>query len=68
MDYSISETGQNHFPKGGLSQSQKRMANSVDQEETAHDKPFHQDLHCLQKELFWSAELKDYIALRRPQF
>ena len=34
------------------------MANNVDPDETARYEPSHQDLHCLQKTLFSSAELK----------
>ena len=30
------------------------MANSVDPNGMAHYEPSHQDLHCLQKQLFWS--------------
>ena len=35
-----------------------RMTNNVDPDETAHDEPSHQDLHCLQKCLSWSTGLK----------
>ena len=35
------------------------MANSVDQDETAHDEPSHLDLHCLRKCLFWSTGMKE---------
>ena len=31
----------------------KRIANSVDPDETAHYEPSHPDLHCLHKYLFW---------------
>ena len=34
------------------------MANSVDPDDMACCKPFHLDLHCLLKCLFWSAEIK----------
>ena len=37
------------------------MANSVDPDETAHYEPSHQDLHCLQRYLIWSAVLKGVI-------
>ena len=33
------------------------MANNVDRDEMAHVEPSHLDLHCLQRCLFWSAEL-----------
>ena len=34
------------------------MANSADPDETAHDEPSHQDLHCLPEKLFWHARRK----------
>ena len=34
--------------------NQTRMANKVDPDGTAHYEPSHQDLHCLQKKMFWS--------------
>ena len=34
------------------------MANSVDLDEVAHHEPPHQDLHCLQIQLFLSLALK----------
>ena len=36
-----------------------RMANSVDLDEVAHDEPPHQDLRCLQIQLFLSQLLKE---------
>ena len=48
------------------------MANSVDPDETAHNEPSHQDLHCLHRYMYpvWSAGLnglniysKPYLAL-----
>ena len=35
------------------------MANSVDPDETAHDEPFHLDIHCLHRYLFRSVRLKE---------
>ena len=34
------------------------MANCVDPDENAHNRPSHLDLHCLQRYLFWSAGMK----------
>ena len=34
------------------------MVNSADPDETAHYKPSHLDLHCLQSYLYWSAGIK----------
>ena len=34
------------------------MANSVDPDETARDEPSHQDLNCLQRNLYWSVGIK----------
>ena len=34
---------------------------TVDPDGTAHYKPFHLDLHCLQGYLYWSAEMKGLI-------
>ena len=34
------------------------MANSVHPDATARYEPSHQDLHCLQRYLHWSAEMK----------
>ena len=34
------------------------MANSIDPDETAHYEPFHLDVHCLHRYLFWSTGLK----------
>ena len=42
-----------------------KMANSEDPDETAHNEPSHQDLHCLQKHLFWAVRLKRLILPRR---
>ena len=36
-----------------------KMANSTDSDEMAPDEPSHQDLHCLQRYLFWSAMLEE---------
>ena len=36
------------------------MANSIDPDETAHNEPSHQDLHCLQN-MYWSAGPKALI-------
>ena len=36
----------------------RRMANSVDPDETTHYKPSHLDLHCLDRHLSWSAGLE----------
>ena len=38
------------------------MTNSVDPDEVAHDEPPHQDLHCLQIQLFSSLVVKEVIA------
>ena len=35
------------------------MANNVDPDETAHDEPSRQDLHCLQKCLSLSTSMKE---------
>ena len=40
-----------------VSQNKNRMANSVNPDETAHDEPSHQDLHCWRRYLSLSAEL-----------
>ena len=37
------------------------MANSVDPDEMAHYEPSHLDLHCLQRQLIWSAGLEGLI-------
>ena len=55
MDSSISEFVHIQLANWGFS---SRMTNSVDPGETAHDEPFHLDLHCLQRYLFWSAGMK----------
>ena len=34
------------------------MANSVHPDEMAHYEPFHLDIHCLHRYLFWSTGLK----------
>ena len=44
--------------KGGLSKVNDKLANSVDPDETARYKLFHQDLHCLQRYPCWSAGMK----------
>ena len=44
--------------EGFQSKIKNGMANSVDTDEMAHYEPFHQDLHCLHRYLFWSARLK----------
>ena len=36
-------------------------ANSVDLDEVAHDEPPHQDLYCLQIQLFWSVLVKELM-------
>ena len=36
----------------------KRMANSVDPDETACNEPSHLNLHCLHRYLFWYVRLK----------
>ena len=38
-----------------------KMPNSVDPDETAPYEPSHQDLHCLQRYLYWSIGLKGLI-------
>ena len=43
---------------GSESKNENRMANRVDPDEMAHNKPSHLDLHCLQKYQLWSAGLK----------
>ena len=42
----------------GLVKINNRIANSVDPDETAHYEPSHLDLHCLQRYLYWSVEMK----------
>ena len=37
--------------------NQNRMENSVDPDEMAHYEPSNLDLHCLQREKFWSTKL-----------
>ena len=46
---------------GFQSKIETRMTNSVDPDETARHEPSHQDLHCLQRYLLWSARLKGLI-------
>ena len=58
MDSSFFEFGHIHCCKWGVIQVKTRTANRVDPDEMAHYKPFHQDLHCLQKYMFWSTEQK----------
>ena len=41
------------------------MANSVDPDEMAHYEPSHLDLHCLQRCLYWSVEMKG-LTLNAP--
>ena len=40
-----------------LSKSKNRMTKSVDSDETAGYEPSHQDLHCLQRYLYWSVSV-----------
>ena len=40
------------------------MANSVDQDETAHYEPSHLDLHCLQNNMSRSAGSKGIIIIQ----
>ena len=51
MNSSVFGFGQVHCCKQVV--SKKRMANSVDPDETAHNGPSHLDLHCLQRCLVW---------------
>ena len=44
--------------RGFQSKINNRVANSVDPDDTAHYVPFHQDLHCLQKYIFWFVGMK----------
>ena len=44
---------------GFQSKIKNRMADSVDPDEMAHYEPSYQDLHSLQRYLYWSAEMKD---------
>ena len=37
------------------------MANSVNPDETAHNEPYHQEIHCLLKNICWSAGLNGLI-------
>ena len=53
MDPSISEFGYIHFCKQGFqSETNNRIGNIVDPEETAHYELFHLDLCCLHRYLF----------------
>ena len=45
--------------------NQNRIAKSVDPDETAHDEPSHQDLHCLHTYLVWSTGMKELRLLNR---
>ena len=59
MDSSIFEFGQIHYCKQVCqSKIKNRMANSVDPDKTAHYKPSHLDLHCLQRYLYGSVGMK----------
>ena len=44
---------------GCHSKIQNQMANSVDSDEMAHYEPSHQDLHYLQRYMFWSTGLDE---------
>ena len=46
--------------------NQKRVLNSLDLDKTAHYKPSHLDLHCLQKYQVWIAELKESRRVDTP--
>ena len=46
--------------KSGFSQIINRMADSVDPDETAHNEPSHQDLHCFQWCLCWYVVMKGF--------
>ena len=39
----------------------KKMTNSVYPDETAHNEPSHQDLHCLHRHLLWSEGLNPLL-------
>ena len=41
------------------SKIKNKMANSVDPDEKAHYEPHHLDLHCLQRHVYWLAEMKE---------
>ena len=41
-----------------LAKKENRMANNVDQDETANYEPSHLDLRCFKRYMFWSAGLK----------
>ena len=49
--------------KGFQSKIKKRMANSVDPDETACSEPSYLDLHYSHKYLFWSAGLKGLTSI-----
>ena len=54
----------------GASQKSKRMANSLDPDETARYEPSHQDLHCFHRYLAWSAGpkgLKDTVVRNKKK-
>ena len=53
---------------GASVKNHSRKANDVDFDETAHNEPSHQDLHCLQKYLSWSSGLKGLIFLFLTMF
>ena len=44
------------------------MTNSVDTDEMARNEPYHLDLHCLQRNLFWSTELKRLRSITSENF
>ena len=46
-------------------ENSKTRANSVDPDEVAHDEPSHQDLRCLQIQLFLSLVLKELSSIKQ---
>ena len=59
MGSSISEFRQSIVVSRGFSLTSKRMANSVDPDTTARHERSHLAMHCFQRYLYWSAEMKE---------
>ena len=53
----VCEISENVSSKPNYIEHSKTRANNVDQDEVAHHEPPHQDLHCLQTQLFSSPAL-----------
>ena len=64
MDLYVHEFGHVHWCKLGFpSKTKNKIANIVDPDKTARNEPSYQDKHCLQRYMFWSAELKELLIL-----